>query len=69
MSDELQEGWGFPGNSNKAHFFLRGDPRSICMKWMYTGTRENDNHDSRDNCAECKKRRAKTFTKGAGDAG
>jgi hypothetical protein len=67
MSEELEEGWGLPGNATKAHYFLRGDARSLCMKWMYTWPREKGNDGSRDNCADCKRRLAATFARGAGD--
>lgn len=61
---ELIEGWGFPMNSKKAHFFLKGESISICGRMMYTGERENDKHDSPDNCAECKRRRERLIKKG-----
>jgi len=53
---KIEEGWGWPGASKKAHYFAEGDTRSICMRWMYGGPREQGNDDSRDNCAECRKR-------------
>jgi hypothetical protein len=55
----LDQGWGWPLNSAKAHYFLKGDIRSICMKWAFGGTRTDDNHKSVDNCKECMKRREK----------
>jgi hypothetical protein len=62
---ELKEGWGFPGKSNKAHYFIEG--RSLCRKWgFYLGELEQGKDESPDNCAECKraltKRKLKTFT-------
>lgn len=55
----LQTGWGFPSNSKKAHYFLNGDRRSLCLKWAFFGTLETGNNNSPDNCSECKKRLAK----------
>lgn len=53
------QGWAWPGSSKKAHYFMQGDVRSLCMGWIYTGRREDTDHDSPDNCAACKKKRAK----------
>jgi len=53
MSD-TKSGWGWPVYSKKAHYFVDG--RSLCGKWLYLGSLEQGNDDSRDNCAECKKR-------------
>lgn len=50
------EGWGWPGNSKKAHYFREGSISSICGKWAYTGERESGNDSSLDNCADCKRR-------------
>lgn len=61
---ELLEGWGFPLNARKAHYFRRGELISLCSKMMYAGPRENDNHESTDNCAECMRRRQKTEKQG-----
>ena len=55
----LSRGWRFPLNSRKAHYFLDGESISLCRKWMYTGESEDTNHDSPDNCAECRRRRAR----------
>ena len=56
-----KEGWGFPSNSRKAHYFV--DKRSLCGKWLFFGELEQGNDDSSDNCTACKKalqkRRAK----------
>jgi hypothetical protein len=51
----LPQGWGFPLNSRKAHYFLAGQIISICNKMMYGGEREDDKHDHADNCAQCKR--------------
>jgi len=54
---DLKRGWGFPGNSRKAHYFLAGEMISICGRMMFAGERFDDKHESPDNCAECKRRR------------
>ena len=56
MSDQ---GWGWPLNSRKAHYFKAESKTSICRKWMFFGERHDTNHESRDNCRECMKRREK----------
>lgn len=57
-------GWGWPGLSKKAHYFLAGDMTALCGRWAFTGRRENNNHTSKDNCAECKRRLAKRLARG-----
>lgn len=54
----LTQGWGWPANSKKAHYFRAGEIQSECRKWAYAGEREDTHHDSPDNCAACMKRRA-----------
>lgn len=55
------EGWGFPGGSRKAHYFII-DPgcsmaKSLCGKYgFYGGPTEQGNDDSPDNCSPCKKK-------------
>jgi hypothetical protein len=64
MSDykiEIAKGWGWPQISRKAHYFEGG--RSLCGKMLYTGLLEQGNDESQDNCAECKKRLAKSKPK------
>ncbi len=56
MGAALFEGWGFPANSRKAHYFRAGESRSVCGKWMYFGTRELPDFRSPDDCAECIRR-------------
>jgi len=52
---ELEEGWGFPTRSNKAHYFLKNG-MSLCNKYgLYRGPKEQGNDDSPDNCTACKK--------------
>ena len=47
-------GWGWPGNSRKAHYFVNG--RSLCSKWMYFGDLYDENDDYTRNCAACKRK-------------
>lgn len=59
-----REGWGFPAQSRKAHYFVikAGDSvgMSLCGRWgFYGGATEQGKDDSPDNCAECKRRLAK----------
>lgn len=56
------EGWGWPANSKKAHYFLEGSIRSLCGKWAFTGERESGKDESPDNCAECKRRLLKRLS-------
>ena len=49
----FKEGWGFPTNSKKAHYFRQS--RSLCGKWMFFGVLEQGNDNSLDNCTACKK--------------
>lgn len=52
-------GWGKPGASKKWHYF-DNDEISICRKWWaLLVDLDNTNDDSPDNCAECKRRKAK----------
>lgn len=55
------EGWGWPINSLKAHYFRRGT--ALCRRWAFGGELTVDNGPSKDDCAECtralKKERAK----------
>ena len=53
-----KEGWGFPGGSRKAHYFVDGV--SLCGKWgFYFGLLEQGNDTSPDNCPTCIKKLAK----------
>lgn len=60
-------GWTFPSSSaRRACFFDFGDGRSgksLCGKWLLLGADESRvedrNHDSKDNCAVCKRKHAK----------
>ncbi|KKM17726.1 hypothetical protein LCGC14_1672900 [marine sediment metagenome] len=55
MTEEIKEGWGFPGNCRKAHYF-KADGRSLCRKWgSFRISLEQGNDDSPDNCTVCMK--------------
>lgn len=53
-------GWGFPGNSRKAHYF-DDSMFSLCKRWAYTGELEDPRHEHQQNCVACAKKRAKLF--------
>jgi len=48
------EGWGWPGLSRKAHYFVNSI--SLCCHWAYTGPLEQGKDNSPDNCAACRKK-------------
>lgn len=50
---DLPQGWGFPGDARKAHYFLKGEIQSICGKWWFSGERFDEQHDHRQNCVQC----------------
>ena len=52
-----KQGWGWPLNSKKAHYFYEG--LAMCGRWMFFGAVEQGNDESCDNCAACKKKLAK----------
>lgn len=56
---DLGQGWAWPLNSRKAHWFAAGSATSICGRWMFFGRREDTKHNSPDNCRECVRRREK----------
>lgn len=48
------EGWGYPENARKAHFFIKG--RSLCRKWLYLGyVVGRDEIGDPDNCKTCER--------------
>ena len=53
-TEPLKEGWGFPLNSRKAHYFL--DSRSLCMRWLFFGKLEPADKSSPDDCKTCTKK-------------
>ncbi len=51
-SEKPTEGWGWPFNSRKAHYYVGG--MSLCRPWMMLGGNvEQGNDDSPDNCKTC----------------
>lgn len=53
---ELCEGWAWPGNASKAHYFVQG--RSLCLKWGYLGSSYDENQKTSaepgpDDCRAC----------------
>ena len=57
-----EEGWTWLINATRWHYFRGG--RSLCGRWGLFGSAklEPDNHDSTDNCAECRRRIKKELT-------
>lgn len=55
---DLAQGWGWPANARKAHYFEKGEIMPLCRGWMFTGRRVDGNHDSPDNCKRCMKKLA-----------
>jgi len=64
VSDETKgkdEGWSWPMNSRKAHYFRMG--MALCGKMLYLGSiLDQGNNKSPDNCAECRRKRIKELT-------
>lgn len=52
MGERLKEGWGWPNNAPKAHYFREG--RSLCSRWMFAGPVDQGLDKSGDNCARCR---------------
>lgn len=56
---KLKEGWGWPINSKKAHYFV--DSIALCGGWMFGGELESDDKgNSPDDCKSCRKKLTKT---------
>lgn len=47
------EGWAWPSNSRKAHYFVGG--RSLCAKWrwLHKGGLDDTPYTGPDDCKEC----------------
>lgn len=69
-----QKGWGKPGVSRKFHYFDNSPDStdkgtSLCRKFgfFFPGDDglEDDHHDHPENCADCRKRKAKLDAKAA----
>lgn len=64
MDEVKDEGWGWPENSKKAHFFRKGT--SLCNRWFFLGSLlessdQVDEHPS--NCSTCQKKRLSEVAK------
>lgn len=60
MSEEKREGWGWPLNARKAHYFIGSV--SLCGGWMFGGDLEegkDQTPSSIDDCRDCTRRLAK----------
>lgn len=48
-------GWGFPVNARKAHYFVDG--RSLCLKWLFFGHLDENQktgaNPGPDDCVTC----------------
>jgi hypothetical protein len=54
------EGWGWPTNSKKAHYF--DGARSLCSKWMYLAPVEaGDDILPEDFCSACSRAKTKRW--------
>lgn len=49
------EGWGWPLNANKAHYYPKDDIRSLCGRWLFAGERDPDEFPSEDDCSSCRR--------------
>lgn len=61
-----EEGWAWPSNSRRWHYFVGS--LSLCNKWMFTGPLQGDfsGVDRSDDCLVCSKRlvkRQEAYTK------
>jgi hypothetical protein len=55
-NNKLKAGWGWPANSRKAHYFNDSELTSLCGKWMYAGFRDEEDFESSDDCALCRRK-------------
>jgi hypothetical protein len=62
MAEKPKQGWGWPANSLKSHFFTESK-RSLCMRWAFMGELETRDVPPGDACKECEKRLAKFMPK------
>ena len=61
---KARQGWGWPLNSRKAHFFVGFT--ALCGKFLYTGTLDEDDQATPDDCAECRRKRDAMLAKASG---
>ncbi len=66
---ELPARWQWPLAARKAHWFPKGEIRSACGGWMFTGEQEQSQtlgeKPGRDDCKQCwkKAKKAQEVTK------
>lgn len=64
----MGKGWAIPSGGTKAHYF-DNDVTSLCRKWALLFARadvfEDTNDDHIENCAACKRKKAKLDAKNA----
>jgi len=61
-----KQGWGWPLNSRKAHYFVDGI--ALCGSWMFLGSKLDDSSAcSKDDCAACRRKLDKRKTMNAKD--
>lgn len=51
---EPEQGWAWPEDSRKAHYFRA--KRALCGKWAWWGPLHDSGYHDSDTCKECKKR-------------
>lgn len=56
--DEKMNGWGKPFNAKKWHYFDKS-MYSLCGNWLFAGSTEQGMDDHIDNCAVCRRKKAK----------
>ena len=61
---EKRQGWGFPGNAKKAHYFIIEEgysmADSLCGRWgFFGGSLFDEHHDHPLNCKACMRKREK----------
>ena len=62
MKNVLREGWAFPTEASKAHYFVLS--RSLCKKWIYRGVLDQGaDWVKRDHCVVCHRERIKRIEK------
>lgn len=58
MGNNIKDcGWGSPERARKAHYFRAGECVSLCGNWLFTGVRFDTDHENKDNCKVCMKKR------------
>lgn len=68
IDDHLEdpEGWAWPTNSRKAHYFVEG--RSLCRSWAFFGSQvqsqEMGEEPGPDDCRACWRKHEKTLREG-----